>query len=89
MSGNVAEWCSDIFWLDPKLVTRVVSLIRPKDKEQQATPGTERTVRGGSWNSKAKEVQLSSRIGCLPDSCSNEIGFRLAIDAEELVIPDR
>ncbi len=68
MHGNVWEWCNDGY--DNYQV------------EDQTDPtgldsGSRRIIRGGSWNSSARECRSAHRDSRDPDSSDSEIGFRL------------
>lgn len=71
MSGNVWEWCDDVFWTIKKGV-----MIQPK----QAKPGVLfRVRRGGSFNSPQVSCRVSSRMGFHPGHGTLGIGFRLLL----------
>ncbi|HET6325449.1 MAG TPA: SUMF1/EgtB/PvdO family nonheme iron enzyme [Planctomycetaceae bacterium] len=76
MSGNVWEWCSDVF---------VWSYYEQSPKADPAGPpqGSLRLDRGGGWNGGAKPCRSASRIGYAPSFRSNGTGFRLARDSGE------
>jgi len=47
-------------------------------KWRQKSKGTNRVVRGGSWNNNAENCRVSNRNNNHPDNRNNNIGFRLA-----------
>lgn len=70
MTGNVWEWCSDLYG--------------SYSSEGQVNPigpesGTYHVFRGGSWCSKAKYCRLSYRDCNSTDYSSSDLGFRLAL----------
>ena len=76
MAGNVAEWVSD--WYDPRFYGRPEATIA--DPTGPAT-GTEKSVRGGSWDALpffARTVHRQSRD---PNQPTAWIGFRCVTDA--------
>lgn len=71
MSGNVWEWCEDVFW-----TVRKGEKVQPK----QAKPGVLfRVRRGGSFNSPPVSCRVSSRMGFHPGHKTYGIGFRLLL----------
>ncbi|MBO4737980.1 MAG: SUMF1/EgtB/PvdO family nonheme iron enzyme [Bacteroidales bacterium] len=71
MSGNVWEWCEDVFWIEKN-----GEKIQPK----QAKPGVLfRVCRGGSFNSAPVNCRVSSRKGFHPGHGTPGIGFRLLL----------
>ena len=71
MSGNVWEWCSDVY-------------VSPYPSGDQTDPhvlsgGSSRVTRGGSWLNNATSAQVSYRYGDNPDNRYNTLGFRLAL----------
>jgi formylglycine-generating enzyme required for sulfatase activity len=71
MSGNVWEWCQDIY-----LPTGVFLPGRGRPEETQAE--RERVIRGGSWNLDAWSARCSRRFGFREDYFGAGLGFRLA-----------
>ena len=69
MGGNVCEWCSDWYGTYPSTLQE-----NPLGPET----GSDRVLRGGSWNSHAQYCRVTSRERNTPNSRSNNIGFRLA-----------
>ena len=72
MSGNVGEWCADV-WHDNYDGA-------PKDGSAWMSDGNQdkRVVRGGSWLFNDNNSRVSYRISSNADSRSGSIGFRLA-----------
>jgi len=68
MSGNVWEWCSDMF--------------RDYSNSAQTNPynnsGSGRVNRGGSWNYNATNARVANRNDYSPTSAYNNLGFRIA-----------
>ncbi len=72
MSGNVWEWCEDVWHDDYKGA--------PKDGEPWMKGGDQslRVVRGGSWGSNGSSCRVSLRVRNLTVGRINNFGFRLA-----------
>jgi len=70
MSGNVAEWVSDL--KDEYQATA-------QQAPQGPDTGSNRVVRGGSWLSPARDVRTSARSELTPSVKTNSIGFRLVL----------
>jgi formylglycine-generating enzyme required for sulfatase activity len=80
MLGNVAEWCNDVY--DEKYYASA-----PASNPTGAADGERYVLRGGAWNSGAKQCRSSSRVGENPgfqDACfaRDAIGFRCVRRAE-------
>ena len=70
MSGNVWEWCLDVYREDA-----YKSHIR--ENPVCAEGGTDRVIRGGSWNLDAWSVRCARRFSYKPDFFGPGLGFRL------------
>lgn len=73
MEGNVSEWCFDFY--------------APYDTAQNTDPcgpssGSLRVNRGGGWNDFAKHVRTAYRSVTTPDTVEQNLGFRIARNAE-------
>ena len=67
MSGNVEEWVWDRF--STSLGVDATDPVGPSS-------GSNRFVRGGSWNSGAVECRLAFRMGLFPSVIERNLGFR-------------
>ena len=72
MSGNVLEWCSDLY--DSNYY-----YISPPDNPQGPSSGSSRVIRGGSWGSYAQYCRAADRRGINPVGRSSYMGFRLVL----------
>jgi formylglycine-generating enzyme required for sulfatase activity len=70
MSGNVWEWCNDLYG------NYVGSAV---DNPIGATTGTKRVYRGGSWSNESIFCRTTHRAFAEPVFRSGNLGFRLAI----------
>jgi formylglycine-generating enzyme len=73
MSGNIWEWCQDVF-------TRDLARI-PEDGTPCLGPGDERVLRGGCFHNWAIHCTVSKRYEIAHEYHDGCIGFRLAISA--------
>ena len=73
-SGNVAEWCQDVY----------VDNLGTGDQVDPLTAkgGSKRVVRGGSWKSAAVDCRSASRVGMDPRKKYNTVGFRFVIPGD-------
>ena len=74
LHGNVAEWCNDPY-------DKNTYSASPSSNPRGPHEGTRYVLRGGAWNSKAKGLRSSARVGESPgfqDACfaRDAIGFR-------------
>ena len=70
MSGNVLEWCDD--WYGDYTSTSVNNPTGPSS-------GSDRVVRGGSWDYVVRDCRVSDRYGGYPGGRFNDVGFRLVL----------
>jgi formylglycine-generating enzyme required for sulfatase activity len=70
MHGNVWEWVADRY--TSSLGTAAVT-----DPTGPST-GSNRVIRGGSWNGNARSCRSAGRLSFSPSSTNGTIGFRLA-----------
>jgi formylglycine-generating enzyme required for sulfatase activity len=70
MSGNVSEWCSDLY-ADYRLDTK--SKVDPKGADRS----DEVVLRGGNWKSTTQECRVADRMPVSKDWHKDYIGFRL------------
>ncbi len=76
MHGNVWEWCADSKhdnYQDAPLDGR------PWDLEEEADNTILRVLRGGAWNTKARECRAANRRFLRPNRSDSSYGFRVAL----------
>ena len=74
MSGNVWEWCSDIYGS-----YQSSNQTNPKGP----TKGKERVIKGGCWESSPKSCHSAARFGTNPKNKFRSVGFRLVAEIEK------
>ena len=82
MSGNVAEWCNDWYFLyDSTAQSNPIGPAIPQMHRSSyaSTIPYGKVFRGGSFNAFSGELTAASRTEEQPNSSSNYIGFRVAI----------
>ena len=77
MSGNVMEWCQDVYG--------AYSADNQRNPVGAAPDGavSNRVVRGGAWDGDAAACRVSSRASMSQDYGDSHIGLRLARDASD------
>jgi len=68
MSGNVWEWCSDLYGDYPN---------PEQTNPYNSTAGSYRVIRGGSWGSDATYVRVANRSSNSPTGAFSDLGFRI------------
>ena len=74
MSGNVREWCWDLYNANYYGSSPTNNPMGPNSSEQ-------RILRGGSWSDSDSNTRSARRGTYSPDSCRNNFGFRLVSSA--------
>ncbi len=72
MSGNVWEWCRDTFRTD-------AYTSHAADNPEIKMNGSDRVIRGGSWNLDAWSARCARRFSFRADLLGPGLGFRLAM----------
>lgn len=52
------------------------------DREMPVNSGSNRVLRGGSWNNNATNCRVSNRNRNNPDNRNNNNGFRLSLSSQ-------
>jgi formylglycine-generating enzyme required for sulfatase activity len=71
MAGNVREWVSD--WYDREYYS-----VSPGRNPQGPATGTDRILRGGSWDNHFDYMRTARRVNTFPERSNNVYGFRCA-----------
>lgn len=74
--GNVLEWCQD--WYGRNYYN-----ISPRSNPRGPSTGSDRVVRGGSWNLNAGYCRSTLRCRSVPDNRGNSLGFRLVLSTSQ------
>ena len=72
MLGNVWEWNADVFRSQPGT---------GEEDTTQGGPADMRSLRGGSWRNKARQIRVSNRGRLSPDDREDDDGFRCVREA--------
>ena len=78
MVGNVSEWTAD--WYDEAWYLK-----SERVDPQGPVSGTEKVIRGGSFETPINELHAASRSGMDPESYNYAVGFRCALGIRESV----
>jgi formylglycine-generating enzyme required for sulfatase activity len=73
MSGNVWEWCEDVY--NANAYSK-----HSRNNPIYTGSGSYRVLRGGSWCSESRDIRAANRYNNLPDNSYNAMGFRLLFE---------
>ena len=79
MHGNVWEWCLDNCDYDVSTLSVVTDTYVDGIRDPLSTEGSERVVRGGSWDFNAGNCRSANRSRYAPDVRGSNLGFRVAV----------
>jgi len=80
MAGNVWEWVADLY-------SASYYSISPSSNPQGPDSGTDRVLRGGSWNSTSDYLRVADRDVFDPTHRDNNVGFRCAASDNDVTQP--
>ncbi len=80
MSGNVWEWCWDIYAEDyyRKNKHTIGTVCNPRGPRS----GKDRVIRGSSWSPNDDNCRVTNRNGCKLGNSGSNCGFRIARSVE-------
>ena len=79
LSGNVAEWCRDVFWVDAKLAPpRPGDGLRSRPDSKENAENPHRSMRGGSHADPPTVLASGHRNDDVRSSAGRALGFRVA-----------
>lgn len=84
MSGNVEEWCDDIFFkVEKKEKKKSGELLTRRYLDVEVVKNTtkEHVLKGGSWSSRPNQCLIVARRGS--DFGNHKVGMRICMDAEK------
>ncbi len=82
MSGNVLEWCQDVYDSGFYKKCKNNTNLQP-DPCNEGDSGSARVLRGGSWDYDARYCRVSFRYYYRPGRRDNDIGFRLSLSPQK------
>jgi formylglycine-generating enzyme required for sulfatase activity len=84
MAGNVGEWVNDWYIAD-FYAQQQRSPQQPVIDPRGPVTGTDKVIRGGSWDNPPFFARTVHRLNARPDSALVSVGFRCAADAAPLL----
>jgi len=77
MSGNVWEWCMDVYQADYYTVCEQKGVVDNPCQQVYFEAAISRVVRGGAWNHRYDCCHVAYRGHCLQHQCNTATGFRI------------